>query len=472
MFDKHHKKESPTFTGITRGVGGFGFGAAAVSETPGVSDNYWIATLGKSNHESEAGGVAVDSVGNIYVTGKTKDPAGGNQNRILTVKYDTDGVIQWQRTLSSGSSSGNDCFGEDIIVDNSDNIVVVGKYQDQYGIIAKYNTSGELQWARVYGSNTYHFKVDFDNDGNYYTADETGGEMSLTKFNTSGDHQWTRHLDTSNGGTTLSYDVAVDRNNSRIYIVGRARAFSGNTSGSDYEGILARYSTGGYLSFVTGFDTKPITSNYSVWAKTLAINDTGQIIVFSRASGGNGTHITLHKFGSSGNFASVDVSFVVDVNFTRDSEPADAVFDGVESTYVVGYTDMGGGKGVLVRYDGTTKDYGRLFGSNYTRLRGVAVDNQNKAVYFVGYTEQSGVGTRNYVIVKAPADGSKTNSSYDSGNLAYENAPTASGSYNAEYQDVESPSGTMVGSSASRSELSTTVLTDNNPDYYSTITSM
>ena len=113
-----------------------------------------------------------------------------------------------------------------------------------------------------------------------------------------------------------------------------------------------------------------------------------------------------------------------------------------------------------------------MFGSNYTRLRGVAVDNQNKAVYFVGYTEQSGVGTRNYVIVKAPADGSKTNSSYDSGNLAYENAPTASGSYNAEYQDVESPSGTMVGSSASRSELSTTVLTDNNPDYYSTITSM
>ena len=28
MFDKHHKKENPTFTGITRGVGGFGFGAA------------------------------------------------------------------------------------------------------------------------------------------------------------------------------------------------------------------------------------------------------------------------------------------------------------------------------------------------------------------------------------------------------------------------------------------------------------
>ena len=29
MFDKHHKKESPTFTGITRGIGGFGFGVTA-----------------------------------------------------------------------------------------------------------------------------------------------------------------------------------------------------------------------------------------------------------------------------------------------------------------------------------------------------------------------------------------------------------------------------------------------------------
>ena len=31
MFDQHHKKESPTFTGITRGVGGFGFGASSAA---------------------------------------------------------------------------------------------------------------------------------------------------------------------------------------------------------------------------------------------------------------------------------------------------------------------------------------------------------------------------------------------------------------------------------------------------------
>ena len=39
MLDKWHKKENPVFTGITRGVGGFGFGAAAGGIEPGFQQN-------------------------------------------------------------------------------------------------------------------------------------------------------------------------------------------------------------------------------------------------------------------------------------------------------------------------------------------------------------------------------------------------------------------------------------------------
>ena len=35
MFNQHYKKESPTFTVITRGVGGFGFGAASAADDSG-----------------------------------------------------------------------------------------------------------------------------------------------------------------------------------------------------------------------------------------------------------------------------------------------------------------------------------------------------------------------------------------------------------------------------------------------------
>ena len=37
MFNQHYKIESPTFTGITRGVGGFGFGAASAADDSGGS---------------------------------------------------------------------------------------------------------------------------------------------------------------------------------------------------------------------------------------------------------------------------------------------------------------------------------------------------------------------------------------------------------------------------------------------------
>ena len=38
MLDKWHKKEKPVFTGITRGIGGFGFGAAGADDGGGGDD--------------------------------------------------------------------------------------------------------------------------------------------------------------------------------------------------------------------------------------------------------------------------------------------------------------------------------------------------------------------------------------------------------------------------------------------------
>ena len=176
--------------------------------------------LGHLSYATEGYGVAVDSVGNIYVTGKTKVPPSG-QNKVITIKYDTNGVIQWQRTLSSGESSGDEDEGRDIIIDNSGNIIVVGRYQSQYGLIAKYSPSGDLEWSKFWGTNTYHYKVDFDNDGNIYTANEGGSSLYISKFNSSGDHQWSRQLQTSNGGSSEAFDLKVDRNNNRVYVSDR-----------------------------------------------------------------------------------------------------------------------------------------------------------------------------------------------------------------------------------------------------------
>ena len=475
MFDKHHKKESPTFTGITRGVGGFGFGGAAAGAAAGpqVSDNYWFAMLGHLSYATEGYGVAVDSGGNVYVTGKTKVPSGVGGSfgayKVITVKYDTNGVLQWQRTLSSGDGNSDQDEGRDIIIDNSGNIIVVGRYASSYGLIAKYSPSGDLEWSKFWGAGTYHYKVDFDNDGNIYTANEGAGAMRISKFNSSGDHQWSQSLDTSNGGSTEAYNLTVDRNNNRVYLIGKARAFTGNTSGANYEGVLARYSTDGVLSWVRAWDTNPLSDEYDVWGTAVAVDSSGTVFALGWAEddgyGSNYRDIFYARFSSSGTFQA-DAKFRMGTNIAE--YPEHALCDSSGKLYVVGRKGTFG-PGLLIKYqaNSTTKEYARQLAPNSQLiLYGVALDSENKAVYLAGYTNKSGVGNegsatgdqrRNFLIAKVPIDGSMTDSSYDFGDLSYTSASTSgSQSYSATYQNVKSPSGTMSSTSMSRSEFSST----------------
>ena len=58
MLDKWHKKEKPVFTGITRGIGGFGFGKAAGGASSGTA---WDST-----QEASGGFTAVYEDGGSY----------------------------------------------------------------------------------------------------------------------------------------------------------------------------------------------------------------------------------------------------------------------------------------------------------------------------------------------------------------------------------------------------------------------
>ena len=105
----------------------------------------WQRRLDTAGGDDGSGGsgIAVDSSGNVYVT------SNAFSNNIIVAKYDTSGTIQWQRTLSaSGNFSGNG-----IAVDSSGNVYITGRglgASNRFGaIVAKYNTSGTIQWQRV-----------------------------------------------------------------------------------------------------------------------------------------------------------------------------------------------------------------------------------------------------------------------------------------------------------------------------------
>ena len=116
------------------------------------STNFWIKLLGGTSSDTGTG-IAVDSSGNVYVTGHTgSQGAGGND--ILIAKYNTSGVTQWLRTLGG---TGTDA-GTGIAVDSSGNVYVTG-YTGSQGaggydiLIAKLPSDGSL--AGTYGNFIY-----------------------------------------------------------------------------------------------------------------------------------------------------------------------------------------------------------------------------------------------------------------------------------------------------------------------------
>lgn len=96
-------------------------------------------------------GVAVDSSSNAYVAGGYRSSSNSVQHPYIA-KFNNSGTIQWQRDLTVSSSGGT---FTNITIDGSNNIFVVGKNvfgsgtNDEEMLLAKYNSSGTLQWQRT-----------------------------------------------------------------------------------------------------------------------------------------------------------------------------------------------------------------------------------------------------------------------------------------------------------------------------------
>ncbi len=68
--------------------------------------------------------IAVDNLGNVYVTGRSENSEAGQD--FATIKYNTDGVLQWVARHSG--------WGRWIAVDGDRNVYVTGLgYQRRYG---------------------------------------------------------------------------------------------------------------------------------------------------------------------------------------------------------------------------------------------------------------------------------------------------------------------------------------------------
>lgn len=150
-------------------------------------------------------GVALDSSGNVYVTGQFS----GASTYFTTIKLNSSGAIQWQTRF------GNNSSGRGITLDSSSNIFVAGKASAVSGLIAKYNSSGVLQWARTLGNGGLtvitFYSVTLDSAGNIYVCgDSDDNSVVIAKYDSAGTISWQRQITNATVGTQNAYSIKVN----------------------------------------------------------------------------------------------------------------------------------------------------------------------------------------------------------------------------------------------------------------------
>ena len=375
--------------------------AAAYTGTP-----YWIATLGSTGEIDQGRGIAVDGSGNIYVTGKAR-AAGGGAGSFLIAKYNSAGVVQWQRTLSG--SSVDEAFA--IAVDSSGNAYIGGSTYSYSGsstrdfAVAKYNTSGVIQWQRVLvsastGSDSDCKSVAVDSSGNLYAIGYPviSAKCIIVKYNTSGTLQWQRTLDGT--GNDYGFGIAVD-SSSNVYINGITSSGSG---GTDF--LIAKYNSSGTIQWQRSLGG----TNYE-YGRRAAVDSSGNIYVCGkwRTSGGDDNAL-IAKYNTSG---ALQWQRSLQESAGNDQFNGIAV-DSSGRAYVIGYTysyTAGSNDILIARY--TTSgalNWQRILGgtgNDFCDEAGIAVDSSG-SIYFIGETTSSGPGTVNIIFGKLPDDGSLT----------------------------------------------------------------
>jgi hypothetical protein len=217
---------------------------------------HWTKQLGTSANDLGIG-VSADGMGNVYVAGRTEGSLGGTNaggTDAFVAKYDAGGDVQWTMQLGtseydSGESVAVDSLDNVYIGGNT--LSSLGGpnagYHDAF--VAKFNAAGARQWIRQLGSADVESpaSVAVDILRNVYISGSTNGSLGgpnaggtdayIAKYDTTGNLQWARQLGTSAGeGATISVGGVES-----IYIAGGTEGSLGGPAAGAGDAYVAKY---------------------------------------------------------------------------------------------------------------------------------------------------------------------------------------------------------------------------------------
>jgi hypothetical protein len=257
----------------------------------------WVKQIVSSGNDENGENIAIDSSGNCYVTGFFQGEAtfGEEPNEIkLTssgsfdiffAKYNSSGGLEW---VKKAGGSGSD-QGYAVVIDGLNNSYVTGIFSgtvnfDEYPnvteltsaggwdiFVAKYDSSGRLEWAKKAGSqgNDQGINIDVDASGTSYVTgrfrgsaifgDEPnqtilssagGYDIFVAKYDSSGGLEWAKKAgspDDHEQGISIAIDAL-----GASYVTGQ---FQGEaTFGKEEPNETKLTTSGGFDIFVAKYD--------------------------------------------------------------------------------------------------------------------------------------------------------------------------------------------------------------------------
>ncbi|HEY9670385.1 MAG TPA: SBBP repeat-containing protein [Waterburya sp.] len=328
-----------------------------------------IQQLGSSGFDLTST-TATDPSGNVYIAGGTtgsfEEANNGDSRDALVAKYDSLGNLLW--TKQFGTSSADTIYSID--TDNQGNFYVAGFTEGDLATprqaevsdawLAKYDSNGNQQWIQQFGeaSISQGFSIDVDNNGNAYLSGITvkpAPEIATDDlWVTKYDTNGNRQWFTELGSSAFdeSYAVAVS-NDGSVYAGGWTIGdFAGENVGV-YDAALAKLDNNGQVEWTRQFGTPDYEWTWGVDTDSQGnVYATGWTLGNLGGESAGSYDAFLVKYDSQGN-----QQWIKQFGSAGDDEAFRINIDSNDNIFLTGYTNGSLGGANAGSYDAWVAKY-------------------------------------------------------------------------------------------------------------------
>lgn len=265
----------------------------------------WLQRYNGSGNASDSPFfMALDNAGNVYITGYSSGVGTGLD--IMTTKYSSSGTLLWDQRFN-GTGNGVD-VGNSVAVDGTGNVYISGYSSGSttgFDIVTiKYNSSGTQQWQKTYNgpanSSDLSASMAIDASGNVYVTgysmgNSSGEDYATIKYSTSGDELWIQRYNGSGNTNDESRSLAVD-GSGNVYVTG----LSG--SGTNYDYATIKYNSLGTQQWEQRYNGLISDRDEATW---ITLDTSGSVFVTGNSRSNTGFDIVTIKYSQTVGIQSV-----------------------------------------------------------------------------------------------------------------------------------------------------------------------